>query len=177
MNNCSQDPQWVLNGGLCCFVLSTHIKVTLITDNITELVWILLYIFHILFYLNLSLSRSPRLICAPVSLKGGSLRPKAVGKLPGIVVWLHCTNRMPVGWWDRSRRRSGLQGMCGIGRSVKWLLTHVREPSMGCWLALCTVTVAEGLIFTLFGVDTGAGFLLSHGVAGLSHFGPENENK
>lgn len=134
----------------------------------------LLYIFHIFLYLSLSCSL--RLICAPVSLKEGSLRPKAVSKLPGVVLWLRCTSRGPAGWWHGSRQRSGLLGilMCGIGCSVRWLLTHLREPSMGCWLALCTLTDAGSLKFTLSGVSTGAGILLSHWVAGLSHLRAEH---
>lgn len=125
-------------------------------------------------FLYLSLSHSLRLISALVCLDWGFLWPKAVSKLPRVVLWLHCMNRRPAGWRDRSRLRSGLLGilMCGIGWFVNWLLTHLRERSMGCWLALCTPTDVVGLIVTLSGVHTGAGYLLSHWVAVMSKMKP-----
>lgn len=152
------------------FVLScwAHIKTTLITDVIIELLWIFLYILHIFNYLNISALWCLRSFCGPLSLKQGSLRPKAVSKLPGVFLCLHCMSRGPV-CRDTGRKRPGLLGMCGIGWSVKWLLTNLRKPSEGCWLALSIVTAARGFIITLSWVDTEAGFLLFHWVTGLSH--------
>ena len=129
-------------------------------------------------FLYLSLSHSLRLISALVSLNCGFLWPKAVSKLPRVVLWLHRMNRGPAGWRDRSRQRSGLLGilMCGIGWFVNWLLTHLRERSVGFWLALCTLTDVAGPIVTLSGVQTGAGNLLfSHWVAVLSKMKPSTQ--
>lgn len=160
LNHCSQDPQWVLHSRLCFVLLSTHVKASLTTHKIAELLSILLDMSHTFSYLSMSLSCSRRVIFTPVSLKGGSLCPKAVGKLPGVVLR------------HRSRQRSWLLGICGVGRSVECLLTHWSERITGCWLALHTVTV---VIFSLFGGETG--FLLSQWVAGLFHLRPEDENE
>ena len=126
------------------------------------------HIFYLIFPCSLHF-----LICDPVSLEGWSLWPKTVSKLPRTALWLHCTSRQLVRWWDRSRQGFWLLGLYGIGRSDKWLLTPLRESSKGCWLFLYTISAAEGLIFS----QTGAGLLLSHPVGGLPHLRAENENK
>lgn len=157
------------------FICWAQIQMLHINDKNFNLC-ILLYIFHRFSYHSLSLLCSPRLICVLVSVKGRFLWPEAVRKLPGVVLWLRCTSRGLAGrWWHRSRQRSGLLGilMRGIGWSVRWLLTHLREHSVGFWFALCALTGACGLIFALSGVNTG--LLMFHWVAGLSGLRAENK--
>lgn len=164
-------------GNVACWIQKRkNSNAALITNTKIKNNFVYYYIF---FYLSLSVSCSLRLICAPFFLEGCILWPKTVSKFPGVVLCLRCMSRGPAGWWDRRRQRSTLLGILlwEIGWFVRWLLTQLREPSMGCLLALCTLTAAGSLIFVLSEINTGAGILLSHWVVGLSHLRAENENK
>lgn len=107
-----------------------------------------------IFYLNSILTSSLVMNWATVSV---TLWHKAVSKLAGAFLWLHCISRGPFGGWDGMSQRSGLLRMCG-NSWTEWLLAWVGKARMGCQLPLGTA--GDRLIATLSEVGYRAAFLV-----------------
>lgn len=135
---------------------------------ITDVSWIDWIVF---FYLNLILMSSLFMNWAFVLFP---LWQKAVTKLAGTFLWLHCINRGPSREWDGTSQRSGLFRVCGNGWS-EWLLACLGTARNWCWLPLSNA--GDELTATWSEVGDRAAFLVSDWVSACFHLRAVKWNK